>query len=121
MLAKNILKEFETITDYWSPKIIGELNGQYLKIAKIKGEFVWHDHSDEDEMFWVIKGEMDLMFRDKTVHLGEGDFYVISKGVEHNPKAEEECCIVLLEPKSTKHTGDVIIDATKSIDEQLKG
>ena len=93
----------------------------YLITRKVEGEFVWHDHSDEDEMFWVIKGEMDLRFRDKTVHLGEGDFYVISKGVEHNPKAEEECCIVLLEPKSTKHTGDVIIDATKSIDEQLKG
>ena len=120
MLSKNILQEFSRVSEYWSPKIVGELNGQYLKIAKIKGEFVWHDHAGEDELFWVVKGEMDLRFRTRTVHLKEGEFFVVPKGVEHNPKAEDECWVVLLEPKATLHTGDKKTKLTKSVDDQLK-
>jgi mannose-6-phosphate isomerase-like protein (cupin superfamily) len=121
MTPKNILKEFDTVTDYWSPKVIGEMNGQYVKIAKLKGEFVWHDHAGEDELFWVMKGQLVLEFRDSEVILNEGEFYVVPKGVEHKPVAEEETWVVLVEPKSTAHTGDVMTDKTKSIEDQLKG
>lgn len=121
MNPKNILKEFENVKEYWSPKVIGELNGQYLKIAKLKGEFVWHDHADEDELFWVVKGKFDIRFRDRTVTLNEGDFYIVPKGVEHKPEANDEAWIVLLEPKATAHTGKVKSRFTKTIEDQLNG
>ncbi len=120
MTPKNILKEFDAVNEYWSPKVVGELNGQYLKIAKVKGAFVWHDHAHEDELFWIIRGRLDIALRDGAVTLREGDFYIIPKGVEHKPSAEEECWIALLEPKSTKHTGDVESELTKSVEDQLK-
>ncbi|MEO6453139.1 MAG: cupin domain-containing protein, partial [Ginsengibacter sp.] len=86
----NLLDKFNLFNDHWSPKIIGELNGQEIKLAKIKGEFVWHNHRNEDELFFIIKGRLKIEFKDKTVELNEGEMLVIPKGVEHKPVAEEE-------------------------------
>ena len=103
----NINQKFNQFTDHWSPKIIGQLNGQDVKLAKLKGEFVWHDHANEDEMFMVMKGKLIIEFRDKTVELNEGEMVVVPRGVEHRPIAEEEVWIMLFEPSDIKHTGDV--------------
>lgn len=103
----NIKEKFGLFNEHWSPKVIGELNGQAVKIAKVKGEFVWHDHADEDELFLIIKGQLKLEFRDKTVVLNEGEMLIIPRGIEHKPIAEEECWLMLFEPIATKHTGDV--------------
>ena len=103
----NIKEKYQLFNDHWNPRIIGELNGQDVKIAKVKGEFVWHDHKDEDEMFLLMKGSLKIEFRDKTVDLKEGEMLIIPKGVEHKPVAEEEAWILLFEPSNTKHTGDV--------------
>jgi len=113
MKKVNLSDKFSKIDDHWSPRIIGELNGQEVKIAKVKGEFVWHDHANEDEMFLIIKGTLKLEFRDHTVTLNEGEMLVIPRGVEHKPIAEEECHIMLFEPASTKHTGDVDHELTQ--------
>ena len=107
MQAINIQEKFNLFNDHWSPKIIGELNGQHVKLAKVKGEFVWHDHADEDEMFLIVKGTLKLEFRDKTVELNEGEMLIIPRGMEHKPIAEEEVWLMLFEPAATKHTGDV--------------
>lgn len=107
MQAINIQEKFNLFTDHWSPKIIGKLNGQHVKLAKVKGEFVWHDHANEDELFLIIKGTLKLEFRDKTVELNEGEMLIVPKGVEHKPIAEEEVWLLLFEPAATKHTGDV--------------
>jgi mannose-6-phosphate isomerase-like protein (cupin superfamily) len=107
MQAINIQEKFSLFTDHWSPKIIGELNGQHVKLAKVKGEFVWHDHAHEDELFLIIKGTLKLEFRDKTVELKEGEMLIVPKGVEHKPIAEEEVWLLLFEPAATKQTGDV--------------
>ena len=112
MSVINIKEKFSLFNDQWSPKKIGELNGQQILLAKIKGEFVFHKHDNEDEMFMVIKGQLKLILRDKTISLNEGEFYIVPKGVEHKPVAEEEVHILLFEPLSTKHTGDVIADIT---------
>lgn len=111
---------FESITKYWSPKIIGELNGQYIKIAKLKGEFVWHKHEQEDELFLIIKGNLTIDFKDKSINLEEGDGYIVPKNTLHNPHCQKECWVMLMEPKETLHTGNVKVDKTKSIEEQLK-
>ena len=103
----NVKEKLSLFNDLWSPKVIGELNGQQVKLAKVKGEFVWHDHANEDELFYVLKGTLNIEFRDKTVALNEGEMLVVPKGVEHKPFAEEEAWVMLFEPKSTKHTGDV--------------
>ena len=103
----NVKEKLDLFNDLWSPKVIGELNGQQVKLAKVKGEFVWHDHANEDELFYVIKGTLNIEFRNKTVTLNEGEMLVIPKGVEHKPFAEEEAWVMLFEPKSTKHTGNV--------------
>ena len=103
----NVKEKLDLFNDLWSPKVIGELNGQQVKLAKVKGEFVWHDHANEDELFYVLKGTLNIEFRDKTVALNEGEMLVVPKGVEHKPFAEEEAWVMLFEPKSTKHTGDV--------------
>lgn len=100
-------EKFKLFNDHWSPKIIGELNGQEVKLAKVKGEFVWHDHKDEDELFFVIKGQLKIEFRDKTVTLNEGEMIIVPKGIEHKPVAEDEVWLMLFEPKNTKHTGEV--------------
>ena len=103
----NIQEKFSLFDDYWSPKIIGELNGQHLKLAKVKGEFIWHDHKNEDELFYIIKGTLKIEFRDKMLELQAGEMLIIPKGVEHKPIAEEEVWLLLFEPISTQHTGDV--------------
>ena len=103
----NIAEKFSQIKEYWKPYIAGELNGQLVKLDKLKGEFVWHHHENEDEMFLVVKGRFRIEFRDKTVFLEEGEFIVVPRGVEHKPVADEECWILLFEPASTLNTGNV--------------
>lgn len=107
------------IADYWSPKIVGRVNDQYIKVAKLKGTFTWHKHDEEDELFIVIKGRLTIEYEDGPVHLGAGDFHVVPRGTMHNPTAPEECWIVLIEPVTTKHTGDAVTPLTKSIEQQL--
>lgn len=94
------------ISTHWDPKIIAELNGQHVKLAKIQGEFVWHHHKHEDELFLVLRGTFDMQYRDRTVTLREGDMVVVPRGVEHRPVAAEECSILLFEPASTVNTGN---------------
>lgn len=109
----NLKEKFELFNDHWSPKIIGQLNGQDVKLAKLQGEFVWHDHKNEDELFYVLKGSLIIEFRDKEVTLSEGEMLVIPRGVEHKPIAKEEVWILLFEPSNIKHTGDVSHEYTK--------
>ena len=103
----NIAEKFRQFEAYWHPRIAGELNGSYLKLAKLKGEFVWHQHENEDELFLVVQGRLRIKLRDRDLWLEEGEFVIIPKGVEHCPVAEEEVQVILLEPKSTINTGDV--------------
>ena len=103
----NLAEKFSRIKEYWKPYIAGELNGQLVKLDKLKGEFVWHHHESEDEMFLVVKGRFRIEFREKTVWLDEGEFIVVTRGVEHKPVADEEAWIVLFEPASTLNTGNV--------------
>lgn len=118
----NILQKFDLFSDHWNPKVIAQLNGQEIKLAKIKGEFVWHDHANEDELFLIYKGTLFIDFRDgTTVELNPGEFYVVPKGVEHFPRTKdgEEVWLLLLEPMGTKHTGEVETDRTVKEFEQL--
>lgn len=108
----NIQQKFNLISDYWAPKIIGEVNDAQVKAARLKGEFVWHSHEKEDEMFLVIAGHLKIKFRDREIDLQPGEFLVIPKGVEHLPVAEEEVQVLLFEPKSTINTGNVQNDRT---------
>ena len=103
----NLAQKFGLFQEYWSPKIAGEINDSYVKLAKLKGEFVWHHHDNEDELFLVVKGRLLLKMRDGDVWLEPGEFFVVPKGVEHCPVAEEETHVVLLEPKSTLNTGNI--------------
>ena len=112
MSVINIQEKFNLFADHWSPKKVGELNGQQILLAKLKGEFVFHTHENEDELFMVIKGTLDIELRDKTVTLNEGEFYIVPKGVAHKPIAKEEVHIVLFEPLSIKHTGEIIANIT---------
>ncbi|WP_459477912.1 cupin domain-containing protein [Clostridium saccharoperbutylacetonicum] len=108
----NLEEKFRLFNEYWSPKIIGELNDSYVKIAKFKGEFTWHIHDNEDEMFYVVKGLLTVKFRDKDICLQEGETIIIPKGIEHMPVAIEEVHVLLIEPKSTLNTGNVVNDKT---------
>jgi|SRR5690606_9574607 len=107
------------IPDYWNPRIVGELNGQHVKLAKLKGEFIWHAHADEDEMFLVLKGELTMEFRDRSIHLKEQDFLIVPRGVEHRPVAVGEVAVMLFEPASTLNTGDVRNELTRDELERL--
>ena len=107
MEVVNLSQKFALFSDYWSPKIVGELNGQQVKIVKLRGEFVWHHHEHEDELFLVMKGCLRIRLRDREVTINEGEFFIVPKGVEHLPIAEEEVQMVLLEPASTLNTGNV--------------
>lgn len=109
----NLAEKFALFSDYWSPKIAGELNDSYIKLAKFKGEFTWHHHENEDELFLVVKGKLTIKLRDKDIHLSPGEFVIIPKGVEHKPVAQEEAHVILLEPKSTLNTGNVNNELTK--------
>ena len=118
--VKNFEQELEFVTDHWSPRVVGQINDQYVKVAKLKGEFCWHKHDNEDEMFYIVKGDLLIQYEnDQDIHLSAGDFHIVPKGVMHNPVAEKECWIVLVEPAQTKHTGDVVTEKTKSIEDQL--
>ncbi len=103
----NLSEKFALIEEHWSPKIAGELHGLQVKLAKLKGEFVWHRHDDEDELFLVLHGRLQIKFRDGDVWLEEGEFAIVPKGTEHQPVAPEEVHLLLLEPSSTRNTGDV--------------
>lgn len=100
-------EKFNLIHEYWTPKIIAELNGQYVKLARVKGEMVWHNHQNEDELFLVIRGELTIELRDRDITLTEGEIFVVPKGVEHRPIAREEAHIMSFEPIETKHTGEI--------------
>jgi mannose-6-phosphate isomerase-like protein (cupin superfamily) len=106
MQVVNLAQKFELFNEQWSPKIVGELNDAYVKLAKLQGEFVWHRHEHEDEMFLVIKGQLQIRLRDRDLWINSGEFVIIPKGVEHCPVAEAEVQVMLLEPKSTLNTGD---------------
>ena len=108
----NLQEKFAMITEYWSPKIAGQLNGQYVKLAKFNGEFVWHQHDREDELFLVTKGTLTIQLRDGDVALGEGEFFIVPAGVEHKPVAAEEVHALMLEPISTLNTGNVTNERT---------
>ncbi|MDA9087282.1 cupin domain-containing protein [Polaribacter sp.] len=108
----NIQEKFKLFSELWTPKKIGELNGQQILLAKIKGEFIWHAHEHEDELFMIIKGSLMIEFRDKKIELNEGEIYIIPKGVEHKPIAQEEVHVLLFEPLDIKHTGNVMADVT---------
>src|SRR5437667_12042925 len=103
----NLAQKFAQIHEYWKPYIAGELNGQLVKLDKLKGEFIWHHHEHEDEMFLVVKGRFRMEFRDRDVWLEEGEFIVVPRGVEHRPVADEEAWIMLFEPASTLNTGNI--------------
>jgi mannose-6-phosphate isomerase-like protein (cupin superfamily) len=103
----NIVQKFSMFQDYWSPKIVGELNDSYVKLVKFKGEFVWHHHETEDELFLVVKGSLLIKLRDRDIFLEAGEFVVIPKGVEHLPIADEEAYVLLLEPRTTLNTGNI--------------
>lgn len=116
---RNLLAQFDRVTEHWSPKVVGNVNDQLLKVAKLKGQFVWHAHDDADELFYVIRGSLRMEFEESSVMLSEGDFFTVPRGVRHNPVAEEECWILLIEPSTTKHTGHEVTSRTKSLQEQL--
>jgi mannose-6-phosphate isomerase-like protein (cupin superfamily) len=104
--------KLKLINEYWKPKVVGELNDSFVKIAKLKGEFLWHHHENEDELFWVIKGTLIIKFRDKDIAINEGELLIVPRGVEHMPVAEEEVQVVLIEPVSTLNTGNVLSERT---------
>jgi mannose-6-phosphate isomerase-like protein (cupin superfamily) len=108
----NIREKLALISDHWNPRVVGELNGQHVKLVKFQGEFVWHDHAAEDELFLVVRGSFRMDFRDRSVTLSEGDFIIVPRGVEHRPVAEQEVEVMLFEPAQIKHTGDVESDLT---------
>jgi mannose-6-phosphate isomerase-like protein (cupin superfamily) len=109
------------LKQYWSPKIIAEVDDNYIKVAKLKGTLTWHTHETEDEMFLILKGQLKIEMKTETVILNPGEMYVVPKGVAHNPIADEECEVLLFEQKATAHTGEVEMEKTRSIEEQLEG
>lgn len=116
----NLAEKFARFDDAWNPRIVAELNGQQVKVARFRGEFVWHRHEHEDELFWVIRGQLRLRFRDRDVLVGEGEFQVVPRGVEHLPVAEtEEVWVVLFEPASTLNTGELRDERTRETLERL--
>ncbi len=115
----DIQQKFDQFNDHWHPRIIGELNGQHVKIAKIEGDFIWHSHEHEDELFMVIKGQLTMEFRDKTVEVFPGQILIVPKGIEHRPRAQKETQIMMFEPFSTINTGNVAHEKTKENLEKL--
>ena len=101
----NLAEKFSLFSEHWNPKIVAELNGQYVKLVKFKGLFIWHHHENEDELFYVVKGSFDMEFLDKTVTISEGEFIIVHHGVEHRPNAKEEVEVMLFEPAATLNTG----------------
>jgi mannose-6-phosphate isomerase-like protein (cupin superfamily) len=108
------------LDEYWSPRVVAELDDSFVKVAKVQGSLAWHSHEHEDELFYILKGSLTIEMEDRTVVLHEGDVFVVPKGVRHNPIADEECHIMLIERKSTLHTGTEVTDRTRSLAEQLR-
>lgn len=108
------------LTELWSPRVVAELDDSYVKVAKVQGSLAWHSHDDEDELFYVLHGSLRIDMEDRSVVLNAGDTFVVPKGVRHNPIAEHECHIMLIERKSTLHTGSEVTDRTRTLDEQLR-
>ena len=115
----NLAEKLARFSTHWDPKVVGELNGQMVKLVKFVGPFTWHHHDHEDEMFLVVKGEFDMEFRDRTVTLREGEFIVVPRGVEHRPNAREEAHVMLFEPATTLNTGNVVDERTQKVLQHL--
>ena len=115
----NLTDRRSRFSEHWSPRIVGELNGQHVKLAKLEGEFVWHTHDSEDELFLVLTGHLTLHLRDRVVELDEGEFFIVPRGVEHKPVADQEVHVLLFEPVGTRNTGDVENDRTVNSPERL--
>lgn len=114
-------KAAASLTEYWSPRIIAEIDDSYVKVARVNGELDWHSHANEDEMFLVLEGALHIDLEDgSSVDLAEGDLYVVPKGVRHNPSTQGDCLLMLIERKTTLHTGDVVSEKTRSLEEQLR-
>ena len=109
-----LLQKFSLFSDYWNPRIVGALNGQQVKLVKLLGEFVWHSHDHEDELFYVVRGSFSMELRDKIIVLNEGDLLIVPRGVEHRPVAEKEAWVMLFEPATTLNTGNVIDEKTRT-------
>jgi mannose-6-phosphate isomerase-like protein (cupin superfamily) len=116
----NLRAELDAVTEHWSPRVIASLNGQFVKVAKLEGEFVWHDHAEQDELFLVLHGALQIDFDDGRITLTQGECCVVPRGVRHRPVAESECWVALFEPADTAHTGEVVDPRTRSIAEQLR-
>ena len=112
----NLNEKLGLFSDHWAPRVIGELNDYQIKLVKLQGEFVWHTHDHTDELFLVLNGEMDIEFRDRTITLKQGELYVVPKGVEHKPRAEAECQVLLMEPRGVVNTGEAGGDKTAAND-----
>ena len=116
----NILEKFDLFTDNWNPKVVGELNGQHVKLVKFNGEFIWHLHENEDELFYVVKGKFKMYFRErKTIEVGENEFLIVPHGIEHRSVADEEVWVMVFEPKSAINTGNVVSELTHRILDKL--
>ena len=108
------------LSEFWSPRVVAEVDDVYVKVAKVKGTLTWHAHDNEDELFYILKGRLRIEMEEQTVELSEGDVYVVPKGVRHNPVAEQECHVMLIERKTTLHTGAEVTEKTRSLEEQLR-
>lgn len=115
-LPVNLQKKLSKFSEHWSPKIIAQMNDYHFKIVKVQGEFIWHDHPETDEVFVVLKGQLEIQFRDGNVSLNEGEMFVVPKGLEHKPVAAQECHILLVEPAGTVNTGEVVNERTAAND-----
>ena len=110
--AINLSEKLTKFSEHWSPKVVAQMNDYHFKVVKVQGEFVWHDHPETDEVFLILRGKLEIHFRDGVVTLNEGEMYIVPKGVEHKPVAESECHILLVEPAGTVNTGDVVSEKT---------
>ena len=110
----------ESLTELWSPRVVAEVDDAYVKVAKVKGTLTWHAHDDEDELFYILKGRLRIELESGAVELREGEAFVVPKGMRHNPVADDECHVMLIERKTTLHTGNEVTDKTRSVQEQLR-
>jgi|SRR5260221_13658475 len=110
----------DSLTQPWSPRVVGEIDDSYVKVAKVHGTLTWHSHDEEDELFFILKGRLRIELETGSIELNEGDLYIVPKGIRHNPVADQECHIMLIERKSTLHTGSKVTERTRSIEEQLE-
>lgn len=115
----NVLEKLSLFSDHWNPKIVGELNGHHVKLVKFLGDFVWHLHENEDELFYVIKGKFRMQFRDREIEVNENDFLIVPRGIEHRSVADEEVSVMVFEPKSAINTGNVDNELTRRILDKL--